>query len=123
MINKDFTYQVVGASRDPHKYGHRVFKDLLEGGYKVYPVNPAEGELLGEKVYAKVGDYKGNVDVAIMVVPASVGDSVLDEIVAKGIKNVWFQPGSESEQLLQKCSQLGLGYSAGKCIMIERHKL
>lgn len=123
MINRDFTYLVVGASRDPHKYGHRVFKDLLKGGYKVHPVNPAGGELLGEKVYAKVGDYEESIDVAIMVVPALVGEGLLDEILDKGIKNVWFQPGSESGLLLQKCRNLGLEYSAGKCIMIERHKL
>ncbi len=40
MISKDYTYALVGASNTPEKYGYKVFKDLLEKGYYIFPVNP-----------------------------------------------------------------------------------
>lgn len=51
MINKDYLYAVIGASNNKEKIGYKVFKDLLEGGYKVIPINPTEKEILGKQVY------------------------------------------------------------------------
>ncbi|WKZ31378.1 MAG: CoA-binding protein [Candidatus Dojkabacteria bacterium] len=121
-INKTYRYAVVGASRDPNKYGHKVFVDLKQGGYQVYPINPNAGELLGEKVYASVEECPELVDVVVMVVPASVGMVVVDEVDKLGIKKVWFQPGSESDELVKRCEQLGLSCSVDRCIMVERAK-
>jgi hypothetical protein len=46
MINKKFLYAVIGTSNNQEKYGFKVFKDLLDGGYKVIPINPSEKEVL-----------------------------------------------------------------------------
>lgn len=46
MIDKNFIYAVVGASNNEEKYGYKVFKDLLDAGYKVLPINPSEKEIL-----------------------------------------------------------------------------
>ena len=60
MINEDFilkfldkknVFAVVGVSKDPEKYGHRVYRDLRGAGLKVYPVNPNADEVLGDKCY------------------------------------------------------------------------
>ncbi|RLI45402.1 CoA-binding protein, partial [Candidatus Bathyarchaeota archaeon] len=37
FLNKKNIFAVVGASRDPKKYGYQVYKDLKKAGYKVYP--------------------------------------------------------------------------------------
>ena len=43
---------VIGASRDPEKVGHSVFKNLLQNKFlKVFPVNPNASEILGRKCY------------------------------------------------------------------------
>ena len=54
FLNKKNVIAVVGASREPEKYGHRIYKDLKSGGYKVYPVNPNANEVLGDKCYASL---------------------------------------------------------------------
>jgi predicted CoA-binding protein len=46
MINKNFLYAVVGTSNNKEKYGYKVFKDLLNAGYKVLPINPNEKGIL-----------------------------------------------------------------------------
>ena len=40
FLNTKYVFAVVGASRDPEKYGHQVYRDLLNAGYRVYCVNP-----------------------------------------------------------------------------------
>ncbi len=120
MIDKNFTYAIIGASNNPEKYGHKVMQDLLDGGYQVIPINPKDGEILGEKVYATIGEVSEKVDVAIMIVPPEIGLRVLPQIKEKGINKVWFQPGSESEAGIKYCQDNGVEYIAGACIMIKR---
>ncbi|GAB4161887.1 MAG: CoA-binding protein [Candidatus Dojkabacteria bacterium] len=120
MIDKNLTYAVIGASFNPEKYGHRVFKDLLEAGYKVIPINPKKGILLEQQVYATVSEYADIIDVAVFVVPPEITLQVLEEVYAKGIKRVWMQPGSESEKAKARCQELGIEFVAEACIMVQR---
>lgn len=81
---------VIGASATPGKVGHDILKNLIEEGYEgeIYPVNPKGGEILGKKAYASVKDIGANVDLAIIVVPATLVPSVLTECAEKKIGNV-----------------------------------
>jgi len=77
---------VVGASDDAAKHGHRLLKNLIAGGYegRIYPVNPNAQTVLGLKSYASLGAIAGRVDLAIIVIPASlVLDSVREAIAAR----------------------------------------
>jgi len=122
MINKNYLYAVVGASRDEKKYGYAVLKDLLEAGYKVVPVNLHEKEILGLKVYSNLRNIPKKIDLAIIVVPPKVALEVLKEIKELKIKKVWMQPGSESKEALQFCQQNKVECISGACIMIQKNK-
>ncbi|HRO65913.1 MAG TPA: CoA-binding protein, partial [Candidatus Dojkabacteria bacterium] len=98
----------------------RVFKDLTSAGYDVYPVNPNETEILGHKVYTQLSDINEKIDVVIFVVPPHVTLEVLKEVNELGIKNVWFQPGSESPEALEYCETNDIKSIHDACIMIER---
>ena len=74
---------VIGASRNPKKFGHIIFRNLLEK--KVFPVNPNAGEVLGKKCYRSIKDVGGSVDLAVIVVPAK---SVLQSVVECREKDV-----------------------------------
>ena len=77
----DFFYPrsiaVIGASRESGKVGHSVLKNLIEANFKgeTVQVNPTADEVLGLKAYSKVK----KVDLAIVVVPASIVPSVLED--------------------------------------------
>ena len=120
MISKENVYAVVGVSKNPDKYGHRVYEDLLEGGYRVYAIHPELITLFDKPVYSRISDAPENLDVVIFVVPPSVGLEVLEEVKLLGIKNVWFQPGSESPELIEFCVKNKIDYVSDACIMIER---
>jgi len=82
---------VIGASREPHKIGHQVLKNLLKGGFpknRIYPINPHAEYILGLKCYPSVKDVPYPVDMAVIVVPARIVPKVLQECVEKGVKAV-----------------------------------
>jgi len=120
MINKKFLYAVVGASNNPEKYGYKVFKDLLDGWYKVLPINPSEKEILWVKVYPTLSETKKNIDVVIFVTQPETTEKVLEEVKILGIKNVWLQPGAQSETTIEFCRRNNIECIHDACIMIQR---
>ena len=81
---------VVGASRDPDKIGHVIVKNLLGAGFKgkIFPVNPNAGTILGLKTYKSVLDIPGEVETAIIAVPARLSVQVAEECGKKGVKGL-----------------------------------
>jgi len=81
---------VVGASATPGKIGYSVVNNLLKDGYKgaIYPINHKEKEILGLKCYAEIADVPGEIDSAIMCVPASAMVEVTEECGKKGVKGL-----------------------------------
>ena len=84
------TIAVFGASTNPGKVGYRVVENLLKGGYqgKVYPINPHEGEILGCHVFQTLGEVDGEIDVAVMAIPARFVFDAVVECGEKGIKHL-----------------------------------
>lgn len=79
---------VIGASRQPRKFGHVIFKNFFDSEFKgkVYPVNPKAEDILGSKTYRSVTDISGEVDLAVIAVPASIVPSIIDDCVSKQVK-------------------------------------
>ena len=120
IINKDFTYAVVGASNNKEKYGYKVLNDLRQGGYKVFPINPKGGEVLGLKVFKNILEIGEKIDVVVFVVPPEVTLSVLEKIKERGVSKVWMQPGSSSKEAVAFCKKNNIEYISEACIMIQR---
>ena len=91
------TIALIGASAKAGKIGNAVLTNLLAGDRRVYLVNPNENEILGRKCYDSVEDVPDVVDMAIIVLPASVCVSAARECVAKGIRAVIVSASGFSE--------------------------
>ena len=111
---------IIGASSNPRKFGNRAVRAFRRQGYTVFAINPHEGEVEGLKTYASVLDVPDVVDMASFYVPPEVGEKVIVEVARKGIAEVWLNPGSESDALIQlarslkiepieACSIVGIG--------------
>ena len=81
---------VIGASATPGKIGYTVIDNLIKGGYtgKVYPINPSTPEILGLKAYPTIEEVPGEVDSAIVTVPAKFIPQVTEECGRKGVKGL-----------------------------------
>ena len=96
---------VIGASNAPHKYGNKAVRAYLRQGWTVYPVNPNEKTIEGLTVYASLADVPGPVDRVSMYVPPSVGITLLDAIKAKAPGELFLNPGSESDELIERADR------------------
>ena len=81
---------VVGASDAPGKVGNAVVRNLKDCGYPgdVYPVNPGREEIEGLKCYPTVTDIPGEVDLAVMCIPAPMVADAMRECGEKGVKSI-----------------------------------
>ena len=78
---------VIGASREPGTIGHEVFRNLVAFGFQgpTYPVNPSTHSVAGVRAYPTVLDIPDEVDLAIVVVPASVVPVVVEQCAEKHV--------------------------------------
>lgn len=89
---KDFlnpnSIAVIGASEHAGKVGNVLMKKLLKFRGEVIPINIEHDIVYGKKSYASVLDYKKNIDLAIIAIPAKGVKKVLEECWKKKIRNV-----------------------------------
>ena len=79
---------IVGASNSPNKVGSLCLQSVVEAGFrgKVYPINPGSSELMGLTAYPSISALPGDVDLAIIAIPAKLSVSVIEECISKGLK-------------------------------------
>lgn len=103
------TVAIVGASANRAKFGNRSLRAHRDAGYQVFPVNPKGGFIEGLPVYRTVGEIPGpRLSRVSMYVPPEIGLALLEAIAAKGCDELWLNPGSESEELIDRARELGL---------------
>lgn len=122
FLDKRNVFAVVGASRNPEKYGHQVYQDLLVAGYRVFCVNPNADEVLGNKCSPSLEVLPVKPDVVDVVVPPKITEQIVEGCKKLGITKVWLQPGSESEAVIEFCQENGIDVVYGVCVMVERRK-
>jgi uncharacterized protein len=99
---------VIGASNAKEKFGNKAVRAYLRQGWTVYPVNPNETQIEGLRVYPSITDIPGPVDRASLYLPARLGLDVLDGVKAKGVSELYVNPGAESDELMARAEALGL---------------
>jgi predicted CoA-binding protein len=112
-------WAVVGATNNTEKFGYKIFKAILAAGYNVYPINPGVTEILGHKCYAALKDLPVKPDVVNVVVPPRVGEQIMKDCSALGIKNVWLQPGANTASVVEIAKKSGLNVVDQECILVE----
>ena len=96
---KDKNIAFVGLSRNEKHFSQTLYKGMIENGYKIYPVNPNYESNDGNSIYKKINDVPENINNAILMTPKSETRKVVDECIAKGIKNIWIQQGAQTKEI------------------------
>jgi predicted CoA-binding protein len=112
-------FGVVGASPHRHKYGNKVLRCYQQNGRRAIAVNPNEREVEGAACVASVLDLAEDVRSISVITPPPVTERVVEEAIHKGIRNVWMQPGAESERAVAACQAAGVNVIAdGSCVLV-----
>jgi predicted CoA-binding protein len=103
------TVAILGASADRTKFGNKAIRAHLQQGYDVYPVNPKGGQIEGLTVYRSLAEVPcEHLDRISVYLPPHLGLAVLGDVAAKGCREFWLNPGSESDELIEQARALGL---------------
>ena len=98
---------VVGASSAPQKYGNKAVRAYLRRGWKSTPSTPRRRRSRGCQSPPGSGMPAG-VDRFTLYVPPSVGITLLEAIKSKQPKELYLNPGAESDALVARAEALGL---------------
>ena len=104
----EFSVAVIGASHDRRKYGNKAVRAYLESDYTVFPVNPNEATIEGLRAYPNLDAITEPIDFVSLYVPPAVGLKLLPVIAAKKPRELWLNPGSESDELIEAAADLHL---------------
>lgn len=119
---------VVGASRRRYQIGHEIVRNLVNGGFQgpVYPVNPKAPVVHAMHCFKRVQDIPGPVDLAVLVVPATMVLAAARDCAKKGVRGLvvitagFAEIGGEGakrqEELLQLCDKHGMRLVGPNCM-------
>ena len=113
---------VLGIKIEAHQPAHYVPAYAQRAGMEIVPVPvyyPDATEILGEKVYRRVADVPGEVDmVNVFRRPGDIPAHV-DDIIAKKPKAVWFQLGIRNDAAAERLARAGIDVIQDRCLMVE----
>ena len=116
------TIAVVGLSAKPFRASFGVTETLQSSGYRVFPVNPNESEVLGEKCYARLEDIPEKIDIVDIFRRPEFVPEIVDAAIRIGARAIWMQEGVEDEQSAERARRAGLFVIMDNCIAKEIYK-
>ena len=125
LLSRIKTIAVVGLSPKPHRDSNHVARYLKERGYRIVPVYPREEEILGEKVYRRVQDIPGGVDLVDVFRRWDTVPDVVDDVLAspKRPEARWLQLGCGHPEAERRAIGAGMAVVAEQCLMVEHAAL
>lgn len=102
------TVAVLGASTNPEKFGNKSVRAHIKAGFEVYPVNPKAEEIEGLRCFASITEVPTPLERVTFYLPPEMGIEVIELVAEKKPKEVWLNPGAESDALIRKGKELGL---------------
>ena len=104
-----------------------VAKYVQEHGAEVIPVPvyyPEATEILGRKVYRKVADVPGSVDIVDVFRRPTDIPAHLPDLIAKKPRAVWFQLGIRNDDAAEELARAGIQVVQDRCLLVEwrRHR-
>jgi predicted CoA-binding protein len=121
---------ILGAGLNPERPAHQAIHDLDGKGWRLVPIHPrdAGGAILGRPIRASIDGSSVPEIVVFFLAPERAKQAVMELMVRHGQSNLpllWFQPGSEHEEVLEMLNESGILHIVDDCIVryIQRHHL
>jgi uncharacterized protein len=113
------TIAMVGLSADRQKASYFVASYLRYEGYRIIPVNPRGGEILGERVHPDLRSIPDRVDLVDVFRPASECPAIVDQAIAIRAQAVWTQLRIVDFHAAETALAAGLKVVMDKCVKME----
>jgi predicted CoA-binding protein len=123
ILGENHVIAVVGLSGDWYRPSYFAAKYMQEHGYRVIPVNPKYGEILGEKCYKSLREVPEKIDIVDVFRKTQYVMAIAEEAIAIGAKVLWQQLGVKNEVAAAKARAAGLDAVMDRCVKIEHGRL
>ena len=107
---------IIGVSANVEKASNIVGKYLIQHGFDIFPVNPGESEILGQKAYPNLAAIPDRVEIVDIFRKSEDVGPIIDEAIRIGAKVVWMQEGVKNEEAATKARHAGLLVIMDKCM-------
>jgi predicted CoA-binding protein len=107
---------VVGLSSDQTRASYGVARYLQQRGFNIFPVNPNETEVLGERAYPDLVSIPEPVEIVDIFRRPEHVPPIVDDAVKIGAKVIWMQLGVVNHAAARKAAQAGMTVVIDKCI-------
>jgi uncharacterized protein len=116
------TVAVVGLSPDPDRPSYSVAMYLQAQGFRIVPVRPGGGVILGEQAYDRLADIPFPVDAVDLFRASRFVAAHVDEAILCSVPAVWMQEGVIDLGAAQKARDAGLFVAMDLCLLKEHRK-
>jgi len=117
---------VLGIKTEPSQPAYYVPAYAQRTGHEIIPVPvyyPELTEILGQKIYRRIADIPGPVDMVDVFRRPKDIPAHLDDILAKQPRCVWFQLGIRNDEAAETLSKAGIDVVQDRCLMVEMQNL
>jgi len=126
LLENTHRIAVLGMKPDPDQPAYYVPDHAEHAGYDIVPVPvyyPDLTEMMGKKVYRRLTDIPGGIDmVNVFRRPKDIPPHV-DDIIAKKPKSVWFQLGIRNDDAAEKLARAGIDVVQDHCLLVELKRI
>ena len=119
LLSRVKTIAVVGLSSDPMRPSFGVSQYMQRKGYRIIPVNPNEGSVLGEKAYSSLSEVPEKIDVVDVFRRPEFVPEIVEETIRLRIPALWLQEGVIHEPAAKRARDAGLTVVMDRCILKE----
>ena len=95
---------------------------MAGAGFEVIPVPvyyPEATEIMGRKVYRKLSDVPGQIDMVNVFRRSQDVPPHLEDILASRPKSVWLQSGIRNDGVAEQLARAGVKVVQDRCLMVE----
>lgn len=123
LLGRARSIAVVGLSPDPDRPSFSVSLYMQRQGYRIVPIRPGGGSVLGEPFLARLADLPSPVDIVdVFRAPEHVAAHV-EEVLALPFKPaLWLQEGVIDEAAAAKAQAAGLFVVMDRCLLKEHRR-
>lgn len=111
------TIAIVGLSPNENRPSFRIARAMQRHGYRIIPVRPLVGSVLGEKAHASLRDVDEPFDLVNVFRAADALDGLVDDCIAVGAKRLWIQDGIVNEPAALRAVEHGIWTVMDRCIL------
>lgn len=110
---------VVGASNAREKFGNLACRELKTRGFRVFPVNPHENKICGERCYHTINELGTLVDRILIVLPPDMTRKLVRDLNPEIVSYVWMQNGAGASDAIRVCHEKGIKTICDQCILMH----